>query len=137
MKKVRRSGNWIIILSLLVITGASCDSEDTPENYTSIEGIYTCQETSSHSGVRQYPIEIDKVKNTVDQYIIINFQNKGENEFIFANLSFDTILIANQAIVDIIVNGKGLVGRDYRSIRLNYLTDDGITILDYHSDCTR
>jgi hypothetical protein len=109
----------------------SCERDQPPVSYTSISGIYTCQESSSYSGVRQYPVEIDRVRDTDNQYSISNFHNKGENEFVFAELTDDTLRIFQQAISDISVNGKGPVSDDLRTIMLEYQTDDGIIILDY------
>jgi len=120
-----------------VIISVSCDLNSDPVNYASLTGIYTCQEYSSHAGVRQYPVEIDKVSDSENLYIISNFHNKGESEFLFAELSLDTLRISNQAISELTVNGKGTVGKDFRSILLNYLTDDGQTILDYSSTYSR
>lgn len=137
MKMDRRYASWIITLSFMVMMAASCDSNKTSGDYSSIVGIYTCQESSAHSGVRQYPVEIDRVKNSEDQYIILNFNNKGENEFLFAQQSNDTLLIDNQAIAELVVNGKGLIGKDFKSIQLSYLTDDGLTILDYYATFSR
>ncbi len=117
--------------------GASCDSNNTSGDYSSIVGIYTCHESSAHSGVRQYPVEIDRVKNSEDQYIILNFNNTGENEFLFAQQSNDTLLIVNQAIAELVVNGEGVIGKDFKSIQLSYLTDDGLTILEYYSTFSR
>jgi hypothetical protein len=124
-----------VIITLFSVT--SCDQSTQPGDFSSIEGIYTCQESSSHAGVRNYLVEIDKVKDTENLYIICNFHNKGENEFLFAELQIDTLVIANQPISDISVNGKGPVEPDFRTIWLNYVTDDGITILDYYASFKR
>jgi hypothetical protein len=136
MIKAGNFGRWFILIPLLAGICVSCDETGTG-NYTSVEGIYTCQESSPHAGVRQYPVEIDKVKDSEDLYIIINFHNKGENEFVYAELEIDTLRISNQTLVDIRVDGKGIVAEEYRSIHLNYLTDDGTTLLDYYSTYSR
>jgi hypothetical protein len=131
MRTGKRSSCRIVTIVLILSLGASCDTDDHPINYDTIEGIYTCQESSSHAGTRQYPVEIDAVNNTEGLYIILNFHSKGENEFIFTEVAGDSITISNQAITDISVNGTGTVGSDFRTIRLRYITDDGVTILDY------
>ncbi len=127
----------LISLFMILVLATSCDQNVTPVDYTSIEGIFTCQESSPHAGVRNYLVEIDMVKDAEDLYIISNFHNKGDNEFIYAELDQDTLRIVHQAISDISVNGKGPVNGDFRSIRLDYVTDDGITILDYFATYTR
>jgi len=137
MKMEKRSGKWILILLMILSLGASCEQNDPPADYTSIEGIFTCQESSPHEGIRSYLVEIDSVKDTDGLYIISNFHNKGANEFLYTDLDRDTLFIFNQAISDISVEGKGPVGSDFRSIQLNYVTDDGVTILDYYATYSR
>ena len=137
MRMGMRSGKGILFLLVILSWGASCDQDDPPRDYTSIEGIFTCQESSAQAGIRQYLVEIDKVQETEGLYIISNFHNKGETEFLFAELASDSLWITNQAISDISVNGEGPVGPDFRSINLYYETDDGIIILDYYASYTR
>lgn len=124
---------------LILLLGSMCVScdETGSGNYTSIEGVYTCQESSPHAGTRQYPVEIDKVKDSENLYIIVNFHNKGQSEFLYAELDINTLRISNQIISDIRVEGEGQVAEEYRSIQINYLTDDGNSILDYYSSYTR
>lgn len=111
--------------------------QELPYKKGKMKGVYTCQESSPHAGTRQYPVEIDKVKDSENLYIIVNFHNKGQSEFLYAELDIDTLRISNQAIVNIRVDGQGLVGEEYRSIQLNYLTDDGTTIFEYYSSYSR
>lgn len=128
----------VIVILFMTLTGmVSCDQDTDPVTYSDINGIYTCQESSPHSGIRKYIVEIDRVKDMNDLYIISNFHNKGINEFLFAELDGDTLRIVNQAILQISVEGKGPVGNDFRSISLYYETDDGITLLDYSASYTR
>ncbi len=133
----KRCNKFGLITGLFILMLIGCDNNTEPITPTDITGVYTCQESSPHAGIRKYFVEIDKVKNTGDLYIISNFHNKGENEFLFAELSQDTLRIINQAITEISVDGKGPVGTDFRSITLYYETDDGITVLDYYANYTR
>lgn len=133
-KRLNKAGLATGMLFLLVV---ACDRNTDPITPTSITGVYTCQESSPHSGIRKYFVEIDKVKDTENLYIISNFHNKGENEFLFSELDQDTLWIINQAITEISVEGKGSVESDFRSIYLYYETDDGITVLDYYANYTR
>jgi len=137
MNMEKSSGNILAGMIITLLLFNSCDQTGPSGDFSSIEGIYTCQESSSHAGVRNYLVEIDQVKDAENLYIISNFHNKGENEFLFAELRQDTLFISYQPISDISVNGKGPVDPDFRSIRLSYVTDDGITILDYYASYTR
>ncbi len=133
----KKLSRWMVVLAFIPFLWMACDRNDEPVDYNSIVGIYTCSESSAHGGLKQYPVEIDRVHDTENRYIIVNFHNKGESEFLFAELVRDTIYISNQAISDISVNGKGLVNDDYRNIQLSYVTDDGVTILDYFASYKR
>lgn len=115
----------------------SCERPETPADFTSVAGVYTCQETSPHSGVRRYVVEIDRVRDRDDLYIISNFHNAGENEFIYVELSGDSVLINSQAIAGLIINGRGTVGEEFRIIDLYYETDDAVTLLDYYARYSR
>jgi hypothetical protein len=137
MKTGKRPGKRLIGLLLVLLPAVSCDQSDPQAHYDSIEGIFKCQEASPHAGVRNYLGEIDGVKDAGGLFIISNFHNKGENEFLYAELSNDTLWIVNQPISDISVNGKGPVSADFRTIHLDYVTDDGITILDYYATYSR
>jgi hypothetical protein len=137
MKMEKKSSKWLFVLAGIPLLMFACDRNNEPLDYSSIVGIYTCNESSVHAGLRQYPVEIEKVHDAENRYIIVNFHNKGENEFLFSELTRDTLRINNQAISDISVNGKGMVASDFRSIQLNYVTDDGTTILDYYATFTR
>jgi hypothetical protein len=125
----------IFIMILCLVTG--CEQENPPGSYASIEGIFSCRESSAHTGSRQYLVEIDKVHDEDDLYIISNFHNRGENEFIYTEYTSDTIHIFNQVLENMTINGKGIISGDYRTIDLAYITDDGITVLDYFATLTR
>lgn len=133
----KKFNKFVALLGMVALLVLSCNRNNEPVTYTSITGVYTCQETSSHAGVRRYFVEIDGVKDKENLFIISNFHNKGENEFLYAELKQDTLLFLNQAISDISVNGKGPIGPEFRSIDLYYETDDGITLLDYFASYTR
>ncbi len=108
---------------------SSCEEEEI--NYNDIKGVYTCTEASSHSGYRNYIVEIDKVNNQDDLYIILNFHNTGVNEFIYAEYRNDSIYIENQVISTFFVNGKGKVFSDFKRMEILYETDDGVVELEY------
>ena len=137
MIRARRVGRWILITTLLVGVCTSCNETGPSGDYTSIEGVYTCQESSPHAGLRQYLVEIDKVNDSENLYIIVNFHNIGDTEFLYAELDMETLRITSQIISNIKVDGSGVVSDEFRSIQLNYLTDDGAAILEFYSNYSR
>jgi hypothetical protein len=126
-----------VIFGMVLCMAIGCEQANPPGTYSSIEGIFSCRESSAHTGSRQYLVEIDKVHDENDLYIISNFHNRGENEFIYAEYSSDTLQIFNQVLENMTINGKGIVSGDYRTIDLAYITDDGITVLDFFASYTR
>jgi hypothetical protein len=136
---MRRYGHMSVLMSLgcLLLAPLSCENENQEVIYRGIAGIYSCQETSAHSGMRKYIVEIDRVREKEDLFIISNFHNAGENEFLYAEFDHDTLRIENQVISHLSVNGHGMVSEGFRIIDLRYKTDDGITILDYSATFTR
>jgi len=129
MEEKFRNKFYVFILLLAFI---SC--EEKPEKiFTSIEGFYSCSEGSAHSGYRKYIVEIDKVNTQENLYIIANFHNLGDNEFLYAEYIGDTLYINNQVIASYFVSGKGKVSENFKEIDLEYLTDDGVVQLDYYA----
>lgn len=124
---------WLFILALT----AGCETDPGTGSPSGLTGVYSCQESSPHSGIRNYLVEIDRVKDSDDLHIISNFHNQGENEFVYASLDGDTLRIVNQVLSGWSIYGKGPVASDLRTIYLYYETDDGITILDYYCTYTR
>jgi hypothetical protein len=125
-----------ILLILPLLIAASC--EDKPENvYTNIEGVYTCNERSAHAGIRNFLVEVDKVQAEQNLYIIDNFHNLGDNQFIRAQLVGDTLFINNQIIENLTVNGKGAVSSDFKQIEFTYITYDRFVELDYYATFQR
>jgi len=127
----------LAIVSGLLIIPVSCEPAETPATFTSVSGVYTCQETSPHSGVRRYVVEINRVSGSDNLYIITNFHNSGEIEFIYTEKAGDSLLIDNQVITGLVVNGSGSIAEDFRMIDLYYETDDALTVLDYYARYSR
>ncbi len=106
--------------------------EEKPDiTYTKNEGFYSCIESSAHSGYRKYIVEIEQVTGQDNLYIIANFHNTGHNEFLYDELSDDSLYIRNQVISTLIVSGKGRIYDGFKEIDLVYETDDGVPELDY------
>lgn len=132
----RFTSAFLVFIIWCICTGTSCESSNEGVA-TSVTGVYSCQESSTHSGTRKYLVEIDSVKNQQTQYIISNFHNQGTNEFLFAELQGDTLRIINQVLGGLRISGKGWVSPDFRTIRFYYETDDALTIYDYYAVYSR
>jgi len=128
----RFTSSFLAIAFWCICTGTSCESSNEGVA-TSVTGIYSCQETSTHSGTRKYLVEIDSIQDREDQYIISNFHNLGTNEFLYTELLGDTMRINNQVLGDLRISGKGWVSPDFRTIRFYYETDDALNIYDYYA----
>jgi hypothetical protein len=131
--KSRLNNHYLTLLALLMLFTASCNDKRDDVVFTSLTGVYECHENSVHSGFRSYLVEMDKVTGQDHLYIILNFHNSGDNEFIFALVDNDTLRIDNQLINSMFVSGKGKISDDLRTIELFYITDDGRTQLEFFS----
>jgi hypothetical protein len=118
-------------LFLCFILLTACNKDPFNGELDDLTGVFSCQESSTHSGLRKYLVEFDPVANSPDQYIISNFHNQGDNEFIYADYHNDTLWIINQLSGDLRINGKGPVDPDFRTVRLYYEIDDGLNIFDF------
>lgn len=119
----------VVCLALL----SACDKNPLPGELDDLTGVFSCQESSTYSGIRKYLVEFDQVANSPGQYIISNFHNQGDNEFIYADYQNDTLWIINQLLGDLRINGKGPVNPDFRTVSLYYESDDGLNISDFHA----
>lgn len=122
-----------ILITCIAFLGLASSCEEKEIEYTGIKGVYSCVEVSSHSGYRNYIVEIEKVNNQDGLYIILNFHNAGTNEFIYAEYRNDSIFMNDQVIGTFFVSGSGKVYSDFKRMEISYKTDDGVVELDYQA----
>lgn len=130
IKELRKWKTCSFLLFLLFFS-VSCEQEKAEKTYTSLEGVFSCEENSTYGGYRKYIVEIDEVTAQDHVYIISNFHNQGHAEFIYANLRNDSIFIENQLISNLFISGKGIVNDPLNEIKLVYIVDDGNQEIEY------
>jgi hypothetical protein len=116
----------IAVYTISLVFLISCENKDTGRIYENIEGTFTCEENHPAFGIRRYLVEIDRVKNEADLYLISNFYDAGYNEFLFARLSSSDLTITDQVVTGLLVNGHGRVSVDLKRIDWEYEVADGI-----------
>lgn len=127
-----------VILLIFLTTIGGCEKKGEDIIYTKLDGIFSCEETSLYTAeYRKYLVEIDKVNSAEDQYIISNFHNQGDTEFLFVENRNDTLYIENQVISGIFINGKGVVNKDFNKIEFSYNADDGSLEIPYFAVFSR
>jgi hypothetical protein len=127
----------IAVYTLSLMFLISCENKDTGRIYENIEGTFTCQENHPAYGIRRYLVEIDRVKNEADLYLISNFYDAGYNEFLFARLNDSDLTISDQVVTGLLVNGHGHVSADLKRIDWEYEVVDGIATQDILALYTR
>lgn len=135
-----KKNNVPFIIWVIIVFGLStynCENQTGDKVYTGLTGAYSCQENSVYSGYKKYIIEIDKVKSQEDLFIISNFHNQGNIEFLYATYKNDSIFIENQVISGLFINGKGSVNQNFNNIEIFYHTDDGNTEMEYFAVYSR
>ena len=123
-------------LFLLSLTLLACGNNNDIV-YSDIEGLYSCDENSPNLGYRKYIIEIQEVAAQENAYIMANFHNLGDNEFVYLEHIGDSVFINNQIIQQYFIDGKGFVNEDFTGISLTYTTNDGTQELEYYIMLTR
>lgn len=130
---MKKMNNYIFVFVWLIITitFSSCETFKNGNLYSSLTGAYTCEETSAYDGYKKYLAEIDEVSSQDQLFIISNFHNQGQSEFIYVTMIGDSLFIENQLINGLFINGKGSVNKDFNKITLKYKTDDGNIEINY------
>ena len=131
MKKIT-----FLYFALCCVVLVSCTNNE-PKVYTTIIGSWHCAESSPY-GSRNYLVDIDRNRTDTTQYLLSNFYNQGDTEFIFSHMSGKTLTITQQQIFSFTVkSGTGLVSTDFKRIELDYNIYDGSTEIKVHAIYTR
>ncbi len=133
----RKYFNFICFAIILLLSLSSCETNTESKIYPDLVGAYSCQENSTYSGYKKFLVEIDKVKSQDNLYIISNFNNQSSVEFLYATLNNDSLIIENQVISGVFINGKGIVNKDFNNIEWFYITDDGNIELEFFAIFSR
>jgi hypothetical protein len=131
MKKLKNL-KWLLFFVLT----ASCNSNENTI-YTSIAGIWRCEENDEYSQVKIFSVDIQSLHNYNDAFIISNFHNVGEDEYIRVNTDDSLLYIPTQSIAGIIVNGEGLISPDFKTVTLQYSIDDAGNSMSYNATLHR
>ncbi|MFW5644576.1 MAG: hypothetical protein ACOCZL_01560 [Bacteroidota bacterium] len=133
-KGLRKQKISNIVLLFLLFFSISCEEEKTEKTYESLEGIYRCEENSPYTGHRKYIVEIDQVNDQENLFIISNFHNQGNAEFIYANRQNDSVLlIENQLISNLYIHGEGTVNNGLNEVKMIYTVDDASMEVEYYA----
>lgn len=110
---------FYIILSFTII---SCS--DGSSNHTSISGSWRCEEYTG-SGTSTYLLDIDRLRSDTSQYMISNFYNMGDNEFIVVKLKNGKLSLTQQPTSSYTVKSFSGTVKDLENIALTYTIYDG------------
>ena len=125
-----------LFIGICLIALVSCTS-NAPQVYTTIVGSWHCAESSVY-GSRNYLADIDRKLSDTTQYLLSNFYNQGDNEFILAHLSGSSLTIVQQQIVaQTVKSGTGIVSKDFKTITFDYNIYDGSNEIKVHSVYSR
>lgn len=132
MKTAFRFLNLLAVILLL----AACGDND-PKVHTTIAGTWRCEETSSLNGTRTYLIDIDQTISDTTQYLISNFYNTGDVEYIKVKLKSNKLTITQQPTSNITVSGFSGTVIDLTKINLNYTVRDGLSDIKVEATYSR
>ena len=127
----------LFYITLCCVALVSCTTTNEPKVYSNIIGSWHCAESSPY-GSRNYLVDIDRNRTDTTQYLLSNFYNQGDTDFIFAHMNGKNLTITQQQIVSLTVkSGTGLVSTDFKRIELDYNMFDGSTEIKVHAIYTR
>ncbi|MBN2485371.1 MAG: hypothetical protein JXB34_05320 [Bacteroidales bacterium] len=110
-----------ISLALFIVIGAlACTDNSSEKNYSTISGLWNCDEIDEYSALRNYIVDIDNVVNSNNIFIIVNFHNAGNDFFVRATVNEENLIISKQAIGNYLVEGTGIISPDNKRIELEY-----------------
>jgi len=107
---------------ILLLTACSAEKENS---YTSIAGLWECEEIDETVSILIFSVDIDNVINYDDTFIISNFHDTGDNYFIRVSVVDDKLHIPRQSLLNLIVHGEGTISSDFKRIEAEYTIDDG------------
>ena len=114
-----------LFLFLVVVLITACDDND-PKTHSSIVGTWRCEEYTP-SGTRTYLVDIDRRISDTTQYVVSNFYNTGDVEFVILKLKSNKLTLAENATSNITVSALSGTVIDLTQIILNYKIYDGKT----------
>ncbi len=120
------------ILLLLVPMMTSC----IPDEINTLEGSWSCQETSqiymeNMKGTSIYPVYFAQDINDGNTYYIDNFYQLGSGIEVKVKLSGSILTLEKQTVDDIEFEGDGTVNSSYELINFSYTADDGGGMVDH------
>lgn len=126
-----------LLLTIMLISSACKD--DSPATYSSIEGIWRCEESSATTGNRAYLVDIYRKSTDTTQYVITNFYNTGDMEYIVVKLKSGKLSLSQQPTADISIKAFAgtLTGNNYKNIGFSYTVYDGTRDINFTANYSR
>lgn len=118
----------IIVLSVVIFANSCKQEENT--NFDTIEGNWSCSETSSEFGTQQYDVKITRDSQDTTKYYFDNFYQLGLGTKAYGYLDEYSVTIPTQILDGQTLNGTGEVSESFKSMTLTYTADDGGGVID-------
>jgi len=115
----------LVFFTMILLFAFSCSPNNDDIQYTSISGIWECEEVNQTSDIIRFNTDIDKVVLYDNAFIISNFHNLGEDVFIRVSAIDNELQIPDQSVSNLVVWGSGVISPDFRTIEANYTIDSG------------
>jgi len=112
-------------IAFITIAGfymASCDQIVTTSPKT-IDGEWNCEENHFETGKSNYYINIEYTDSTKKAIKIFNFNNLGASFYAKGTIAGSNISIPKQSVDKDIIEGKGTIAPDYKTLTFDYNDD--------------
>jgi hypothetical protein len=101
----------------------SCTNNE-PVVHTTIAGVWRCTEITNHTSSQSYLLDIQRSVSDTTMYIVSNFHNTGDNEFVKLKLTSTKLQLAEQPSANISIKNFSGTVESLKLIQLQYTVSD-------------
>jgi hypothetical protein len=100
------------------------DDDDTGDARDLFIGSWRCRETSSIFGISTYTVKLTKNQDNHTQVLLENFYQFGPDDYAYAIVSANEIMIPRQTFCDHTLSGKGVIDSKGLIIDWDYVVEN-------------
>ncbi len=131
--------SFALVLTCICIV-SSCKNNE-PVLRTSIAGAWMCEEFNPliMGGSRRYIVDVERERTDTTKYVIFNFHNAGDDEFVRTTYKNKILTITEQplGIGMTVRSGNGSASADFKRMDITYTIFDGMNEVEVNAVYSR
>ena len=112
-----------ILVLFITLVFVSCTSKE-PKIHTTIEGVWRCTEIKNNTASQSYLLDIIRLTSDTTMYVVSNFHNTGDSEFVKLKLTSSKLQLAEQPTANISIESFSGTVESLKLIQLQYIVND-------------